>query len=139
MRCDALTVTLLTHDRACMWSFYVCNFQKTFKQYIIQSWIPDTTTVGWLNQHDKAHKKCCTLMYYNSYDTTFYYLFTTIYCILTAIYCCLLFFTASYHIFTASYHIGWSKFFKKKFTKNYCNLLQFTAFILQSTTTIYCI
>ena len=99
MRCDALTVTLLTHDWACMWSFYVCNFQKTFKQYIIQSWIPDTTTVGWLNQHDKAHKKCCTLMYYNSYDTTFYYLFTTIYCILTAIYCLyyfLLQFTASY-------------------------------------------
>ena len=127
-----------------MWSFCVCNFQKPFKQYIIQSWIPDTTTVGWLNQHDKAHKKCCTLMYYNSYDTTFYYLFTTIYCILTAIYCCyyfLLQFTIFYcklpHFYRKLPH-RWSKFFKKKFTKNYYNLLQFYCNLQQQFTAFSC-
>ena len=139
-----LLPTLLTHVCASMWWFCVCNFQKTFKQYIIQSWIPDTTTVGWLNQHDKAHKKCCTLMYYNSYDTTFYYLFTTIYCILTAIYCCyyfLLQFTIFYcklpHFYRKLPH-RWSKFKKKKFTKNYYNLLQFYCNLQQQFTAFSC-
>ena len=69
-------------------------------------------------------------MYYNSYDTTFYYLFTTIYCILTAIYCCyyfLLQFTIFYcklpHFYRKLPH-RWSKFKKKKLPKIttiYCN------------------
>ena len=90
-------------------------------------------------------------MYYNSYDTTFYYLFTTIYCILTAFllqftavtifYCSLLFFTASYHIFTASYHIGDQNFKKKnlpKITTIYCNLLQFYCNLQQQFTAFSC-
>ena len=73
-------------------------------------------------------------MYYNSYDTTFYYLFTTIYCILTAIYCCyyfLLQFTIFYcklpHFYRKLPHRLIKIFLKKIYQK----LLQFTA--------IYCI
>jgi len=119
--------------------FRGCNFpikpSTTRKQYIIHSCYPDTTTVGWLNQHNQHTHNRCTLMYCNWYDTT-------LYCFLLLFYCKLL------QLFLPYYNLQQVTTFycklppsadKKISKKIYQKLQQFTAMILQSTTTIYCI
>ena len=76
--------------------FRGCNFpikpSTTRKQYIIHSCFPDTTTVGWLNQHNTAHTQSLYLnVLCNWYDTT-------LYCFLLLFYCTLLQLFLPYYI-----------------------------------------